>query len=190
MQVKVNQTTFHPSRSLLPFAGAFLLISIFVVIRFFPDAPVYLFILLLPYLFFIFWWFVTLMVLSFSLTIVLDPNGIIITQPVGSFFEKEIIQLTWTEIKSVSFEYSEEFTPAAFTGRSGQLEFKTIEDKKVVVDHIMIIENYTTLFAIIQQYIPFVYQLPREQLINTKTRQCIVVGVAIIFLVVFLLFIT
>lgn len=184
------QTTFHPSRALLPFSAVFLFLSVYVVLRILPDAPMVLFLVLLPYLFFILWWFLALLRITLRLRVTCTAEGIQIHQPASGFFDIETTEISWDEIRDIAFEYSDEFSPASFTGRSGKLTIETTEGKKIVVEHIMTIENYTRVFEIMQQHVPFVYQLPREQLMSTRMRQMIVISLSLIFLIIFLLFIS
>lgn len=190
MKVRARNTTFRPSRAIFPFAGAFLLISLYVIIRIFPGAPTLLLILLIPYVAFLVWWFVALIILSMTLKVTATPAGLEVSRSSGGFLDTDEMMIQWDEIQNVSFSYSKEFTPATFTGRNATLTLDLADGKQVAIDHIMTLDQYTDLFEIIQQRIPFTYELPREQLMGERSRQLIVIGIIIVFMIIFLLFIS
>lgn len=180
---------FRPSRALIPFSVFFLFLVVFITGRIFVVAPVVVGLLLLPFSFFAVWWFGSLLMYAVQFWVAVSPNGLELNQPAGGFFDTESVLLTWDELTSVEFVAKQEFSPKAFTGREAILLLKVKSSQDISISHVMILEHYPDLFSFIQEHLPFVYELPEEQLWDTKTRMTMVGSIAFIFILLLFIFI-
>jgi|GEM_PF-4853765 len=187
--MKEMPKVFRPSRALIPFAVFFLVLVVVITGRIFASSPILVGILLLPFSLFAVWWFATLLMYALQFWVAVSPDGLEVNRPAGGFFDTESILMTWDELKDVEFLVKDEFSPKSFTGREAELVLHVKEGKAINIPHIMVLEQYTNLFAFIQQRLPFVYELPEEQLWDPKLRIAITGGIALIFIILLFIFI-
>jgi len=180
---------FRPSRALIPFSIFFLLLVVLITGRIFVVAPIAIGLLLLPFSFFAVWWFSSLLMYSLQFWVAVSPHGLELNQPAGGLFDTESVLLTWDELTSVEFLAKQEFSPKAFTGREAVLVLKLKDAPDISISQIMILEHYPDFFSFIQDRLPFVYELPEEQLWDTKTRMTLVGSIAFIFILLLFIFI-
>ncbi|MFA5030765.1 MAG: hypothetical protein WC495_04205 [Patescibacteria group bacterium] len=180
---------FRPSKALIPFAVFFLLLVVLITGRIIALGYIVNSILILPFALFAVWWFGSLLLYAVQFRVAVSEHGLECNRPAGGLFDTESTLVTWDELKSVEFVVKQEFNPKAFTGREAVLRLKTKKGNDITIPNIMIIDHYPDLFSVIQERLPFVYELPEEQLWDTKTRMAIVGVVAFVFIVLLFIFI-
>jgi len=184
-----HSRVFRPSRALIPFAIFFLLLTVLITGKIIALGYIVNSILILPFALFALWWFGSLLMYAIQFSVSVHEHALTCNRPAGGLFDTQSTLVTWDELKSVEFLLKKEFNPKAFTGREAILLLKTKQGSDITIPHIMIIDHYPDLFAFIQERLPFVYELPEEQLWDTKTRMAIVGSVAFIFIVLLFIFI-
>jgi hypothetical protein len=188
MLQQVPEMTFRPSRALPPFAGIFFLLIVFLTFRIFTLAPFIVVLVLLPFVGFALWWFMRLFFFSVRFSVTVSQESIDIQQPSHSLLDLDIVRLSWKEIRDVDFKVDEEFNPRHFTGRNATLTFRLQGGSSFVLEQITTLDQYSDLFTKIQEHIPFMYELPTEQLWDQRLRQVILCGLLIVLIALLIIF--
>lgn len=171
-----------------PFSGVLLLVCVYLIIWIFSQAPLILTLAVLPFLAFVVWWFGTLYIFAHRFRVLASEKGLTITVP-ESAFAYMTVQVAWDEIIDVECKIDPAFNPKYFTGRNMKLVLRLPEKKEFIVDQVSMIDDYPSLFAHIQRFRPFVYQLPAEQQWDIKIKQLVVIVLlCVLFVLSWILF--
>lgn len=184
----VRERTFQPSRALLPFSIGCLILIIFLAIQMLRSGPFLIVVAISPIIIYGIWWFSRLFFFCLKFSITVSQRGVTIERPVNLLLDSETLLFEWDEIKTVSFSIGQEINPKYFLFRNTALVISLKNDKAVTIDQVAVLDHYTDLFSMIQQVIPFVYEVPNEQLWDQRIRFGIVAAIACAFLSLFIVF--
>lgn len=184
----VRERTFRPSRALIPFAGGCFLMIIFLLVQMLRTGPLLVVITISPIVVFGLWWFAKLFSFCLRFSVTVNQKGVAIEKPTNAFMDTESFLLSWDEIHTVSFITSSDINPRYFLFHNTLLQFTLKNEKTISVDQIATLDHYTDMFAMIQQVIPFVYEIPAEQMWDERIRIAIVAGIGLAFISLFIVF--
>lgn len=184
----VRERTFRPSRALIPFAGGCFLMIIFLGVQMLHSGPIIVVLAISPIILYGLWWFAKLFLFCFRFSITVSQRGVTIERPLNAFMDTESLLVGWDEIRAVSFVISQDIDPRYFLFHNTSLLFELQTNRTLSIDQIATLDHYTDLFAMIQQVIPFVYEVPAEQMWDERIRITIVAAIALIFFSLFIVF--